>query len=237
MNGTGGAVEDKDDLSSWQAAIRSTAPGAAGAVLLERRPSLADTDDESEICRHADAVLDSVNTRQAITSHQAARMQMDLDWLTRRYPGPPEQLATEVAMALGVAEATAGKYLDDSGSIRRLPATFAALDAGQITAFRASVIRLHTEHITQGVARAVEQRVLPAAGRLTMPELREACTRAVLRIDPDGAEDRHEGQSRAGHVAAASGRGDGDPACGCSFFRLGRHPASSEALSRLMATR
>ena len=186
-----------DDLSLWQTAIRTTAPGAASAVLLEKRPDFADTDDESEICRYADAVLDSVIARQAMASHQAARLQMDLDWLTRHYPGPREHLATEVAMALGVAEATAGKYLDDAGSIRRLPATFAALDAGEITAFKASVIRLHTEHVTEEVARAVEQRVLPAAGRLTMPELREACTRAVLRIDPDGAEDRHE-KAKAG---------------------------------------
>ena len=189
--------EDIDDLALWQTAICSTAPGAASAALLEQRPDFADTDDESETCRYADAVLDSVIARQAMASHQAARLQMDLDWLTRHYPGPREHLATEVAMALGVAEATACKYLDDAGSIRRLPATFAALDAGEITAFKASVIRLHTEHVTEEVARAVEQRVVPAAGRLTMPELREACTRAVLRIDPDGAEDRHE-KAKAG---------------------------------------
>ena len=80
--------EDLDDLSLWQAAIRSTSPGAASAVLLEKRPDFADTDDESETRRYADAVLDSVIARQAMASHQAARLQMDLDWLTRHYPGP-----------------------------------------------------------------------------------------------------------------------------------------------------
>ncbi len=191
MDGAGSS-DDADGLALWQAAIRSAVPGAATAALLEQRPEFPATDDRWEIRRQADAVLDSVIARQAMASHQAARLQVELDWLSRHYPGPREHLAGEVALALGVAEATADKYLDDAASIRRLPATFAALDAGRITAFKATVIRIHTEHVSEQVARAVEQRVVPAAGQQTMPELREACTSAVLRIDPAGAEDRHE---------------------------------------------
>ncbi len=178
-------------LAAWREAVQSGVPSAATAALLEQRPELPKTEDEFEQRLQANVLLDSVIARQAQISHQAARMQADLDHLARRYPALREHLATEIALGLGVAEATAGKYLDDAGSIRRLPATFAALDAGKINAFKATVIRMHTEHVSEEVARKVEQRVLPAAGRQTMPELREACTRAVLRIDPGGAEDRH----------------------------------------------
>ncbi len=160
--------------------------------MLEQRPPLPVTGDDSELRCYANALLDSVIARQALASHLAARTQVDLDWLSRHYPGPREHLASEVALALGVAEATADKYLDDAASIRRLPVTFAALDAGRITPFKAAVIRMHTEHVSEEVAQKVELRVVPAAGQQTMPELREACTSAVLRIDPAGAADRHE---------------------------------------------
>ena len=189
--------DDQTGLPAWREAIRSTIPGASTATLLEQRPELPATDDESEILAQCDALLDSLIARQALMSHEAAQMQVDLDRLARQYPGLREHLATDVALALGVAEATAGKYLDDAGSIRRLPATFAALNTGQISAFKATIIRLHTESVSEDVARKVELRVLPAAATQTVPELREACTRAVLRCDPAGAEDRHE-KAKAG---------------------------------------
>ena len=184
-------------LAAWRGVLLSGVPGAATAARLEQRPVLIDSDDEAVMVEQADALLDSLIARQRLMSHLAARQQADLDRLARQYPGLREHLATEVGLALGVAESTADKYLDDAGSIRRLPATFAALNAGQITPFKATVIRLHTEHVSEEVARKVEQRVVPAAGRQTMPELREACTRAVLRCDPAGSEDRHE-KAKAG---------------------------------------
>ena len=180
------------EVQVWLTALRSSAPGTQTAALLEQRPVLADSEDDSELFNQANVLVDSLIARQALVSHLAARQQADLDRLSRQYPGLREHLATDVALALGVAETTAGKYLDDAAAIRRLPATFAALDAGRITAFKATTIRLHTEQVSNEVARAVEQRVLPAAGKQTMPELREACTRAVLRLDPHGAEQRHE---------------------------------------------
>ena len=49
-----------------------------------------------------------------------------------------------------------------------------------------------TTRLDDPTARAVEQRVLPRAGRQTVGQLRASLSRAVLSVDPAGAEERHQ---------------------------------------------
>ncbi len=79
----------------------------------------------------ASGLLDAVVARQGLVAHLAARQMADLAELSRVYPEGTEWLATELALALSVAESTAQTYLHEAvETMRRVPATFAALDAG-----------------------------------------------------------------------------------------------------------
>jgi Domain of unknown function (DUF222) len=78
-----------------------------------------------------------------------------------------------------------------------LPATLAALTRGEIDYLRARTLAEATADLEPAHVAAVEERVLPRAGERTHAEHRRAVTRAVLAIDPRGAEERHE-RGRAG---------------------------------------
>jgi hypothetical protein len=70
----------------------------------------------------------------------------------------------------------------------RLPATAAALATRAIDLYRAKVIAEATTALSQEAARAVEAKILPAAGDMTYAQLRAAVRRAVIAADPEGAE-------------------------------------------------
>ena len=65
---------------------------------------------------------------------------------------------------------------------------------------RARLIAEATTLLTQDHARAVEARVLPAAGGQTTGMLRAALRRAVLTVDPAGAEARRKEAERRARV-------------------------------------
>ena len=69
----------------------------------------------------------------------------------------------------------------------RLPAA-AALATGAIDLCRTKVIAEATTALSQEAARAVEAKILPAAGDMTYAQLRAAVRRAVIAADPEGAE-------------------------------------------------
>lgn len=189
-------------IATWRATVSHTPPGAELARHLEDRPELVDrpadltTDRPSEqraLPRRANALVDSLRARQSLIAHLQARQTADLAELSTCYPGIHEFLGTEIALALGIAEGTANRHLAESVDLTsRLPATFAALDEGRITAIKASTIRVHTQDLDLDQSAAVESDVLIRAGRITVPELRQAVMRAVIRHDPHGADDRHD---------------------------------------------
>jgi hypothetical protein len=82
----------------------------------------------------------------------------------------------------------------------RLPATGQALAAGAIDLDRAKLIAETTSVLTEDQARAVEAKILPAAGGLVRTELRDRLARAVINADPDGAEKRREHAERHADV-------------------------------------
>ena len=200
-------------VRSWRETLATTGPGADLARVLETRPDgPVDRADGSTDCSAeatttsvplwANTLIDSLQARQSLMAHLQARQQADLAELSGCYPGLHEFLATEIALALGIAEGTATRQLAEAVDLTtRLPETFAALDEGRITPVKASTIRSHTQDLDLDQSALVEADVLPAAPRGTVPELRHAVQRAVIRHDPHGADDRHQAQRERRRVS------------------------------------
>jgi Domain of unknown function (DUF222) len=74
----------------------------------------------------------------------------------------------------------------------RLPATLAALGAGDITLLQARVLAEATLPLDQQLTTEVETRVLPGAVTQTRAEFRRAVHREVARVDARAAEERHQ---------------------------------------------
>ncbi len=68
----------------------------------------------------------------------------------------------------------------------RLPATGAALAAGVIDLDRAQAIAEATSVLGEDTARVVEEKILPRAGRLTKPDLKDRLRHLVIAADPRG---------------------------------------------------
>jgi hypothetical protein len=112
----------------------------------------------------------------------------------RRFPAQlSEFIADEIAAALTMSVRTAGTFLDQALDQEiRLPGTARALYQGLIDQPKARLIAEATRILTDDDARAVESRILPAAGRQTLGQLRAALARAVLAVDPQAATRRRE---------------------------------------------
>jgi len=103
-----------------------------------------------------------------------------------------EFAADELGPALAVSRNSAAASLALSAQLTaRLPGTLAALQDGQLDLTKARVISDGTAAISDAQAAQVEERVLPRAPEQTAPQLRRAVARAVLTVDPGGADARH----------------------------------------------
>jgi Domain of unknown function (DUF222) len=76
--------------------------------------------------------------------------------------------------------------------VHRLPATLGALERGEIDQVRARAISDAVAPLSDERAAAVEARVLDRAMGQNAPQLRRSLKRAVIAVDPDGAQARHE---------------------------------------------
>jgi hypothetical protein len=73
-----------------------------------------------------------------------------------------------------------------------LAPTLHALEQGVLDRAKARVIADHCRPLTPDHTQHLQDLVLPDAGALTTTELREAAGQAVIIVDPDGAEHRHQ---------------------------------------------
>ena len=114
----------------------------------------------------------------------------------------PPEAAAQVALQLQMSQPGAAGWVDLAMQLRwRLPATGAALSAGTIDLGRARIIAEGTSVLPDELARAVEDRVLPAASDQTTGQLRGAVRRAVIAVDPEGAEQRRADAERRAKVS------------------------------------
>src|SRR5215472_14342169 len=105
--------------------------------------------------------------------------------------------AGQVALALALSPDGAAGWADLAVTLTwRLPATGAALAAGEIDLARAKMIARLTGPLDDAAARRVEAAVLGRAGWQTPGQLHAALRRAVLRADPEGADKRRERAER-----------------------------------------
>ena len=136
-----------------------------------------------------------------ITARAAARNEQTGTGDDRRPFQVPASAAAEVALELTMSPYSAAAWADLAVELTwRLAATGAALAAGIIDVPRARLITEATTQLSEDHARAVEARVLPAAGTQTTGMLRAALRRAVLAIDPAGAEQRRKDAERRARV-------------------------------------
>jgi hypothetical protein len=106
----------------------------------------------------------------------------------------------EIAAALTLTHRAGDHLLNLAISLRRLPATSAALTAGNIDLPRAKVIADETTGLTDEHAAAVDAAVTGSAPGQTTGQLRLAARRAVLAADPTAARRRKEQALREGRV-------------------------------------
>ena len=98
----------------------------------------------------------------------------------------------EVALALRSTLNMANRRLTLATTLTtRLPNTLAALETGDLDLARAEAIAEATRPLSDELAGEVEDRVLAAALQQNPNQVRRAATKAVLQLDPDGAEERH----------------------------------------------
>ena len=140
-----------------------------------------------------------------VASWAAARQARLLDALAARRPTDKapysarwacvasEYAPDEVGVALHLSRGAACARI---GMARRLlavlPATHAVWESGRIDVLKARAIDDATVVLSDDLARAVQARVLPRAPEQTLPELKAALARAIIAVDPDGAEHRHQ---------------------------------------------
>jgi len=113
----------------------------------------------------------------------------------------PDDAADEVALALCMSRFSAAWWITTAITLAwRLPSTFQALRRGTIDLSRARLIVEATCALDDDAARAVQDMVLPGAGDQTLGQLRAALRRAVIAVDPKGAERRRQEAERRARI-------------------------------------
>jgi Domain of unknown function (DUF222) len=82
----------------------------------------------------------------------------------------------------------------------RLPATFAAMAAGDLHPVHARIVEDETSILSPEHAAEADQTLAEKAGSLTFGQLRSLAHRLVLKLDPDAARKRKEAARREAHV-------------------------------------
>jgi Domain of unknown function (DUF222) len=114
----------------------------------------------------------------------------------------PVSAYSEVSLGLVMTQCAASWWTDLAVTLQwRLRETGVALAEGRIDLSRARLIAEAASVLGDEAARAVEERVLPGAGELTTGQLRAALRRAVIAVDPEGAERRREEAERRAKVS------------------------------------
>src|SRR5262249_10468685 len=112
-----------------------------------------------------------------------------------------EWAADEIAVAMRWTRNMAFAQLHLAVTVTsRLPGTLAALSRGEVDLRGVQALAEITNPLDDATAKAVEDAVLPKAADKNVSELRRAARRAVLRLDPAGAQQRHEKRKRERRV-------------------------------------
>ena len=170
--------------------------------------------------------------RQAALLAEFARRRPDDDSRPTRSDVPSrcsEFASDEIGLALRLSRTTASNRLVMAQVlVADLPGTLAAWEAGQLDVLKVRAITEASYLLTSEQAMALEARVLPRARQQTVSQLRAALARAVLVIDPDGAEARYR-ERRKDRRVVVSPDGEGM----ASLWALLSAPDATAAYQRL----
>ena len=109
----------------------------------------------------------------------------------------------EVATLLHITDYAADRRLRFALTLTsRLPNTLALLKEGGLEEYKAQLIAKAVEPLSDEHAAAVERRVLGKAPSQTPTQLRNALAKAVLAVDPEGAEERRREKRRDRRVSS-----------------------------------
>jgi Domain of unknown function (DUF222)/HNH endonuclease len=150
-----------------------------------------------------DRVASWATARQArLLAELAARRPTDRAPNSARWAGVGSEYAPdEAGVALHLSRGAACARIGTAVRLLAvLPETHAAWEAGRIDTAKARAVDDATWTLTPELARAVQDRVLPRAPEQTLTQLKGALARAVLAVDPEGAETRHREARRERRV-------------------------------------
>ena len=120
--------------------------------------------------------------------------------------GVSRYAADEVGLALRLSPGSAAIRLEQSlRLVGDLAETLAEWEAGRLDHTKVRAVLDATAPLDPAAAAAVQSRVLPRAAGQTAGRLRAALARAVLAVDAEGANRRHERARRARRVAVNPG--------------------------------
>ena len=168
-----------------------------------------------------DTLIEAMIGFDRLASWAAARQARLLAELARRRPTDKaphsarwagvgsEYAPDEVGVALHLSRGTACARIGLACRLLgTLPETHALWEAGRIDTAKARAVDDATVVLSDELARAVQDRVLSRAPEQTLAQLKAALARAVLAVDPDGAEQRHR-QARRDRRVVITPEADG----------------------------
>jgi hypothetical protein len=104
-----------------------------------------------------------------------------------------DSLTEEIALELAITKTAAAALINLAWTLeKRLPLTAAALDAGIVNHGKARMIADETAVLSDADAAAAEALVAGSWAGKTWSQIRAKIARAVVNVDPDGAEKRRE---------------------------------------------
>jgi hypothetical protein len=108
-----------------------------------------------------------------------------------------KDLIEQVALELAITRNAADKLISLAWALgKRLPLTAAALDVGTLNLAKARMIADETAVLSDADAAKAEELAAASWAGKTWSQIRERVTRAVVEVDPDGAQKRREQAER-----------------------------------------
>src|SRR5215475_12657115 len=175
----------------------------------------ATTDLEREVAgacdeQYEDDLMRRLTASRRVMGYAEALRLLDLAEFAAARPStkPGEQFhewtADEISLAMGWTRNMAFAQLHLATTVtQRLPGTLTALSRGDLDLRGVKALADITDPLDAAKAKAVEDAVLPKAAKQNTTELRRAARRAVLRLDPAGAQQRHEKRKQQRRVELA----------------------------------
>ncbi|MGY1702376.1 DUF222 domain-containing protein [Geodermatophilus sp. SYSU D00766] len=125
-------------------------------------------------------------------------------------PGVSEFFTAELALVLNCGRGTANHLATRAWTYReRLPATWAALAAGELDEARARALVDVLQHTAPALARRIEAAVLPEAAGLTVGKVKKRALELLLEADSEAIDERRKTAERRSDVRVYPSASDG----------------------------